>query len=118
MTRNGGESSSLAAAARRKTLFERHAARRSCAKQCLFPAGASGALGIEIAKDRVIFHIVDNGACWLQVNGVAPVHLSEEDFVVVTKCQRHSLRDEMSTPRLTSSTSSSSMPPERTVRSR
>ena len=55
--------------------------------------------GIGMAKDCAVFHIVDQGECWLQVSGMdKPVHLSEGDFVVVTKGQRHTMRDDPTTP--------------------
>jgi AraC-like DNA-binding protein len=55
--------------------------------------------GIAVAKDCAVFHIVEHGACWLQLNGMAaPVRLSEGDFVVVTRGQPHTVRDKLGTP--------------------
>jgi AraC-like DNA-binding protein len=55
--------------------------------------------GIAVVKDCAVFHIVEHGACWLQLNGVAaPVRLSEGDFVVVTRGQPHTIRDKLGTP--------------------
>jgi AraC-like DNA-binding protein len=54
--------------------------------------------GIGVAKDCAVFHIVDHGTCWLQVTGMAPVLLAEGDFVVVTRGQRHTMRDQVATP--------------------
>ena len=55
--------------------------------------------GIGVAKDCAVFHIVDHGTCWLQVSGMsAPVLLAEGDFVVVTRGQMHTMRDQVATP--------------------
>src|SRR5262249_1127230 len=55
--------------------------------------------GIRVARDCAVFHIVDQGTCWLQVKGVAePVRLAEGDFVVVTRGLPHTMRDQLSTP--------------------
>ena len=55
--------------------------------------------GISVARDCAVFHIVDQGTCWLQVKGVAePVKLSEGDFVVIPRGQPHTMRDQLSTP--------------------
>ena len=97
-SKNGDESSILAAAARRRMLFDDMLHGIRMRSSVYFRPELKAPWGIEMAKDCAIFHIVDHGACWLQVNGVAPVHLSEGDFVVVTKGQRHTMRDQMSTP--------------------
>ena len=97
--KNGDESNSLAAAAWRKTIFDDMLRGIRMRSSVYFRPELHAPWGIEMAKDCAIFHIVDHGACWLQVNGMAaPVHLSEGDFVVVTRGQRHTLRDQMSTP--------------------
>ena len=55
--------------------------------------------GISVARNCIVFHIVDHGSCWLEVNGVAePMQLSEGDFVVVTRGDAHIMRDRLSTP--------------------
>ena len=55
--------------------------------------------GVSVERDWAVFHIVVQGDCWLQVQGMAqPVKLSEGDFVVVTRGQFHTLRDQPSTP--------------------
>jgi len=55
--------------------------------------------GIAVTKACAVFHIVEHGACWLQLNGMAaPVLLSEGDFVVVTRGQSHTVRDKLGTP--------------------
>jgi AraC-like DNA-binding protein len=55
--------------------------------------------GVTVAKDCAVFHIVEHGVCWLQLNGTAaPVRLSEGDFVVVTRGQPHTVRDKLGTP--------------------
>jgi AraC-like DNA-binding protein len=52
-----------------------------------------------VARDCAVFHIVEHGACWLQLNGMAPpIRLSEGDFVVVTRGQPHTVRDKLGTP--------------------
>jgi AraC-like DNA-binding protein len=54
--------------------------------------------GIRVARNCVVFHIVDHGDCWLEVNGVAePIWLSEGDFVVVPRGDAHIMRDRPST---------------------
>ena len=54
--------------------------------------------GVSIERDWAVFHIVTQGACWLQVKGVAaPVKLNQGDFVVVTRGQFHTIRDQPST---------------------
>jgi AraC-like DNA-binding protein len=54
--------------------------------------------GIRVARNCVVFHIVDHGDCWLEVNGVTePIWLSEGDFVVVTRGDAHIMRDRLST---------------------
>ncbi len=96
---NGDESSRLAAAARRKTIFDDVLRGIRMRSSVYFRPELQAPWGIEMARDCAIFHIVDHGACWLQVNGTeSAVHLSEGDFVVVTRGQRHTLRDEMTTP--------------------
>jgi AraC-like DNA-binding protein len=55
--------------------------------------------GISVARNCIVFHIVDHGNCWLEVNGVAkPMQLFEGDFVVVTRGDAHIMRDRLSTP--------------------
>ena len=54
--------------------------------------------GVAVAKDCAVFHIVEHGACWLQLTGMTPIRLSEGDFVVVTRGQPHTVRDELGTP--------------------
>jgi AraC-like DNA-binding protein len=55
--------------------------------------------GVSVERDWAVFHLVVKGDCWLQVRGVAePVKLATGDFVVVTKGQFHTLRDQLSSP--------------------
>jgi AraC-like DNA-binding protein len=55
--------------------------------------------GVSLSRDCAVFHIVARGSCWLQVKGaVAPVQLSEGDFVVVTRGLYHTMQDQLSTP--------------------
>jgi AraC-like DNA-binding protein len=55
--------------------------------------------GAAVAQDCSVFHIIEHGACWLQLNGRAPpIRLSEGDFVVVTRGQPHTVRDKLGTP--------------------
>ena len=55
--------------------------------------------GVSVERDWVMFHIVAQGGCWLQVRGVPEVlKLSEYDLVIVTRGQFHTLRDQVSTP--------------------
>ena len=55
--------------------------------------------GVSVERDWAVFHIVAQGGCWLEVRGVTqPVKLSEYNFVVVTRGQYHTLRDQISTP--------------------
>lgn len=96
---SGDESSRVAAAARKKTIFDDVLRGVRMRSSVYFRPELQAPWGIEMARDCAIFHIVDHGACWLQVNGTeSAVHLSEGDFVVVTRGQRHTLRDEMTTP--------------------
>ena len=97
--KHGGESSRLAAASWRKTIFDDMLRGIRMRSSVYFRPELEAPWGIEMAKDCAIFHIIDHGSCWLQVNGMgAPVHLSEGDYVVVTRGQRHTLRDQISTP--------------------
>src|SRR5215471_6981161 len=96
---NGDGSATLGAGAWRKALFDDLLRGIRLRSSVYFRPELQAPWGIEMAKDCAIFHIVDHGACWLQVKDTgAPVHLSEGDFVVVTRGQRHTLRDQMSTP--------------------
>lgn len=55
--------------------------------------------GVSFERDWAVFHIIAQGACWLQVKGVAgPLELSAGDFAVVTGGQYHTMRDLPSTP--------------------
>ena len=55
--------------------------------------------GIRVARDCGVFHVVDQGRCWLDLEGLGePIELSEGDFVVITRGQPHSMRDHLSTP--------------------
>lgn len=54
--------------------------------------------GVSVERDWAVFHIVAQGNCWLEVRGMKPMRLSAYDFVVVTRGQFHTLRDELSTP--------------------
>jgi len=93
------DSNSMAAAVWRKAIFDDMLRGIRMRSSVYFRPELQSPWGIEMAKDCAIFHIVDHGACWLQVNGMgAPIHLSEGDFVVVTRGQRHTLRDQPSTP--------------------
>ena len=94
-----GDESNLAAAAWRKSLFDDLLRGIRMRSSIYFRPDLYAPWGIAMAGDCAIFHIVDHGACWLQVNGMStPVRLSEGDFVVVTRGQCHSLRDEITTP--------------------
>jgi len=54
--------------------------------------------GVKFKRDWTVFHIVGQGACWLQLKGVKEqVRLSEGDFAVVRRAQCHTLRDSPST---------------------
>ena len=55
--------------------------------------------GISIARRRAIFHVVQQGNCWLQIGNVAqPTRLSEGDVAVFPRGDTHTLRNEPSTP--------------------
>src|SRR6516165_7698249 len=50
--------------------------------------------GVSFERDWAVFHIVVQGACWLQLKGFRePVQLSEGDFAVVKGGQYHTVRD-------------------------
>jgi AraC-like DNA-binding protein len=58
--------------------------------------------GVSFKEDWAVFHIIVQGTCWLQVEGVSgPVELSAGDFAVVTGGQYHTMRDLPSTPVVT-----------------
>ena len=96
--KDGDEGSRPAGAAWRKSLFDDLLRGIRLRTSIFFRPELQAPWGIEMARECAIFHIVDYGACWLQVNGVGqPVHLSEGDFVVVTTGQRHALRDQLTT---------------------
>jgi len=97
--RKGDERSRLAAASWGQTIFDDMLRGIRVRSSVYFRPELRAPWGIEMANDCAIFHVVDHGACWLQVNGMgAPVHLAEGDFVVVTKGQPHTLRDQVRTP--------------------
>ena len=55
--------------------------------------------GVSFERDWAVFHIVVQGACWLQLKGLGePVQLCEGDFAVVKSGQYHTVRDSPSTP--------------------
>lgn len=55
--------------------------------------------GVRVARDCGVFHIIDQGRCWLDAASLGKsVELSEGDFVVITRGQPHSMRDQLSTP--------------------
>src|SRR5215469_5708724 len=55
--------------------------------------------GVSLERDWVMFHIVAQGGCWLQVKGVPEaLKLSEYDLAIVNSGQFHTLRDQISTP--------------------
>src|SRR5262245_20899069 len=50
--------------------------------------------GVYIEKYCTVFHIVIQGACWMEVNGVRePIKLSEADLAVVTRGNAHMIRN-------------------------
>src|SRR5215813_12284103 len=50
--------------------------------------------GFSIDDRGPTFHIVSQGKCWIEVNGVAkPVQLSAGDFVVIPRSDSHVIRD-------------------------
>ena len=96
--KDGDEGSRPAGAAWRKSLFDDLLRGIRLRTSIFFRPELQAPWGIEMARECAIFHIVDYGACWLQVNGVSQaVHLSEGDFVVVTTGPRHALRDQLTT---------------------
>jgi len=55
--------------------------------------------GASFHRDWTAFHVIVQGACWLNLRGVGePVQLCEGDFAVVKSRQYHTLRDSPSTP--------------------
>jgi hypothetical protein len=47
-----------------------------------------GPWGVSFERDWAVFHIVAQGACWLDLKGMEePVPLSEGDFAVVSRAQ-------------------------------
>jgi len=54
--------------------------------------------GVSVERDWVMFHIVAQGSCWLQVRGTPEaLKLSEYDLVIVNRGQFHTLGDQVST---------------------
>ncbi len=49
------------------------------------------------AHEDFSFHVVADGRCWLEVDGVAPIEVSGGDVVIVSRGRGHSLRDERTT---------------------
>jgi AraC-like DNA-binding protein len=55
--------------------------------------------GASFQRDWAVFHLVVQGACWLQLKGVRePVQLREGDFAVLKSGEFHTMRDSPSTP--------------------
>ena len=55
--------------------------------------------GVSLERDWVMFHIVAQGGCWLQVKGVSGTwKLSQYDLVIVNRGRFHTLHDQISTP--------------------
>ncbi len=50
--------------------------------------------GAHIAK----FHLVLQGACWLQVDGLDPVELTAGELVILPRGERHTVSDELASP--------------------
>jgi AraC-like DNA-binding protein len=50
--------------------------------------------GASVAK----FHLVLDGACWLQVPGLDPVHLRTGELVILPRGERHAVSDEPDSP--------------------
>jgi AraC-like DNA-binding protein len=50
--------------------------------------------GANVAK----FHLVLEGACWLQADGVGPACLAEGDLVILSRGERHTMSDEPGSP--------------------
>ena len=94
-----GEASRPSAESWRKSLFDDLLRGIRLQSSIYFRTEFRAPWGIAVAKDCAVFHIVEQGACWLQLNGLAaPIRLSEGDFVVVTRGQPHTLRDQLRTP--------------------
>lgn len=50
--------------------------------------------GANVAK----FHLVLEGACWLQVDGVDAVRLAAGELVILSRGERHTMRDDLESP--------------------
>src|SRR5215469_8647180 len=50
--------------------------------------------GANVAK----FHLVLEGECWLHAESVSPLRLSAGDLVILSRGERHMMRDEMGSP--------------------
>ena len=67
---NGDGSATLGAGAWRKALFDDLLRGIRLRSSVYFRPELQAPWGIEMARDCAIFHIVDHGECFLQVNGV------------------------------------------------
>jgi hypothetical protein len=92
------ESSAPPAEAWRRSLFDDLLRGIRMQSSVFFRPEFQAPWGIGVTRDCAVFHIVEQGACWLQVNGTSPVRLTEGDFAVVTRGQLHTLRDDVATP--------------------
>ncbi len=53
--------------------------------------------GFTLVEEGAAFHIVTSGRCLLEIEGAAPIALSEGDFVVLPRGGRHVVRDARTT---------------------
>jgi AraC-like DNA-binding protein/mannose-6-phosphate isomerase-like protein (cupin superfamily) len=83
----------------RKSLFDNVLRGIRLRSSIYFRPEFRGPWGIRVARDCAVFHIVEQGSCWLEMDGMAePVGLAEGDFVVVTRGQAHTMRSGPGTP--------------------
>src|SRR5262249_62318801 len=64
---------------------------------CLSDLGAPWGFVVDGA-DTAKFHLVLDGACWLQTEGLDPVRLGAGELAILPRGERHTLSDELDSP--------------------
>ena len=64
---------------------------------CLSDLGAPWGFAVD-GVDTAKFHLVLEGECWLHADGLSPVRLGAGDLVILSRGDRHVMRDEKNSP--------------------
>jgi AraC-like DNA-binding protein len=64
---------------------------------CLSDLGAPWGFAVDGA-DTAKFHLVLDGACWLQTEGLDPVRLSAGQLAILPRGERHTMSDDLDSP--------------------